>query len=362
MDKPKLPDLIIGDLVINPPIIQGGMGVRVSKSFLVSAVSNAGGLGIIASVGLVREDISEEEYESGSSEALREEIRKTRELTSRPFGVNIMYALTNYNALVKVCIEEKVAVIISGAGLPLHLPSLAENSSVKLVPIVSSGRAAGIILRTWIKRYQRLPDAFIVEGPLAGGHLGFTYTEAVGIEPVTLEDRLKEVLNIVREYEQKHNRKIPVIAAGGIFSGIDIARMLKLGASGVQMATRFVCTKECDVSDAYKQAYINCKEDDITVILSPAGMPARVIKNKFVEKIQAGEKMKFKCPYKCLKTCDPYAANYCIAYALVQSSAGNLEEGFAMCGANAWKVDNIVTVKELMDELSSEAEIELYRR
>lgn len=351
----RLQDLIIGDLKITPPIIQGGMGVRVSTASLASAVSNVGALGVIAAVGLGEEwpdkDIT---YEKRSALAFQEMIRKTKRLTSNPFGVNIMYALTNYDDLVKIAVEEKVAAIISGAGLPLHLPALAENPSTKLIPIVSSGRAADVILRAWLKRYKRFPDAFVVEGPLAGGHLGFSYTEATGIEPVSLEDRLKKVLELVKKYEESYGKKIPVIAAGGIFTGADVARMLKLGASGVQIATRFVCTKECDVSDKYKEAYLKCKKEDIVVILSPAGMPARVIKNKFVERIQAGEKMKFNCPFKCLKTCDPYSANYCIAEALVNAYRGKLDNGFAMCGANAYRVKEIVSVKELIDELVKE--------
>lgn len=361
MSKTKLPDLIIGNTVINPPIIQGGMGVRVSRSSLASAVSNAGGLGVIASVGLSREDISEEEYEKSSSEALKAEIKKTRELTLEPFGVNIMCALTNYDALVRTTSEENVSVIISGAGLPLHLPGLVENSFTQLIPIVSSLRASSIILRTWIKRYQKLPDAFIVEGPLAGGHLGFSYTEVIDTKEFFLEDILKEVIGLVKEYEISYHKKIPVIAAGGIYTGADIAHMLKLGASGVQIATRFVCTEECDVSDRYKEAYLICKKEDIAIILSPVGLPARIIKNKFVERIQAGEKIKFKCPYKCLKTCDPYSANYCIAHALVQSSMGNLEDGFVMCGANAWRLNRIIKVQELMNELIEEAEVDFYR-
>ena len=355
----KLPDLVIGDLKINPPIIQGGMGVRVSKFNLVSSVSSTGALGVIASVGLGNESESEMDYEKSSAEALKEQILKAKELTKNPIGVNIMFALTNYESLVKVCVNYGVDVIISGAGLPLKLPEFASNSTIKLVPIVSSGRAAELIARTWIKRYQKLPDAFIVEGPLAGGHLGFSYSEALGIEKVLVEDRVKEVLEVVRSYKETHNKEIPVIAAGGIFNGVDIARMLKLGASGVQMATRFVCTKECDVSDAYKKAYLDCELDDVTVILSPAGMPARVIKNKFVERIQAGERMKFKCPYQCLKTCDPYSANYCIADALVKAAKGDFENGFAMCGQNAFRIDKITSVKELINELVEETKKEL---
>jgi nitronate monooxygenase len=353
--KSKLPDLIIGDLAINPPIIQGGMGARISLSSLASAVSNYGGMGVIASVGLAPGNISQELFEKKSAEGLRDEIRKTKELTPNPFGVNIMFALSNYDSLVKVCVEEGVPAIISGAGLPLHLPALIGESKIKLIPIVSSARATQIIIKAWTRRYNRLPDAIIVEGPLAGGHLGFSYTEAVGIEKVTLEERIEEVLGFVREVEKLNNTRIPVIAAGGIFTGQDIAKILKKGASGVQMATRFVVTKECDINDIYKNVYLKCKEEDITVILSPVGMPARVIKNKLVERIQAGEKLKFKCPYKCLKPCDPYSANYCIADALINAFGGDLDNGFAMCGANAYRVKEIITVKELMDELTEEA-------
>ena len=357
----KLPDLVIGDLKINLPVIQGGMGVRVSTASLAAAVSNEGGFGVIASVGLGEEGRKDLTYEERSKLSFREMIQETKRLTNKKFGVNIMYALTNYDDLVKIAIEEGVGAIISGAGLPLHLPALAKDSKTKLIPIVSSGRAANLILHAWIRRYDRLPDAFVVEGPLAGGHLGFSYTEVSGIEDVFLKDRLREVLNVVKKYEETYNKKIPIIAAGGIFTGGDIARMLKLGASGIQMATRFVCTKECDVSEKYKEAYVKCKREDIVVILSPAGMPARVIKNKFVERIQAGEKMKFECPYRCLKTCDPYSANYCIAQALVNAYRGNLDEGFAMCGVNAYRIKKIISVKELINKLVEEVCKEFYK-
>lgn len=358
MSKAKLPNLVIGDLIINPPIIQGGMGVRVSTAKLASAVSKEGALGVIASVGLGDTKKSEENYEKTSEVALREQIRLSKKLIEGFIGVNIMFALTNYENLVKVCVEEKVDVIISGAGLPIKLPSYISNSKIKLIPIVSSTRAAEIICESWLKKYNRLPDAIIIEGPLAGGHLGFKFSEIVGGETILLEQILKDVLNVVKQYVTK-NKQIPIIVAGGIFSGKDVAKMLKAGASGVQIATRFVCTIECDVAYEYKQAYLNCNKDDILVILSPVGMPARVIKNKFVERIESGEKIKFRCPYKCLKTCDPYTANYCIADALVNSSEGNIGEGLVMCGANAYRVNKILSVKELIKEIVDEAVIEL---
>ncbi len=359
VNKENLPDLIIGDLVVNPPIIQGGMGVRISTARLVAAVSNEGAMGVIASVGLGEEGLKNITYEERSKLALRQMIQEAKHYTNKNFAVNIMCALTNYDDLVKIAIDEKVSAIISGAGLPLHLPALARNSSTKLIPIVSSARAADIILRSWIKRYQKIPDAFVVEGSLAGGHLGFSYSEAVGLEESNLDDIVKDILQLVKNYEQKYTKKIPVIAAGGIFSGTDIARVLKLGASGVQMATRFVCTNECEVSEKYKEIYLNCKKEDIVVILSPVGMPARVVKNNFIERIQSGEKMKFECPYRCLKTCDPYSANYCLSKALVNGYRGNLENGIVMCGANAYRVRKIVPVKDLINELVQECSREL---
>lgn len=353
----KLPDLIIGDLKINPPIIQGGMGVRISTAPLVAAVCNEGALGVIASVGLGEESKNKElqiDYTKRSSEALKEQIDKTKKLTSQPFAVNVMYALKNYEELVDVCIKNGAAAIISGAGLLLKLPLLVGTSKIKLIPIVSSGRAADIICRHWTRKYNRLPDALIVEGPLAGGHLGFNLEELKRIEDYKLENLVQDVLEIASKCG-----KIPVIAAGGIFDGKDIARFLKLGASAVQMATRFVCTYECDVSPKLKQEFLRCKKEDIVIIESPVGLPGRVIKNKFVERILEGGKIKFDCTYQCLKGCIPETAPYCIAKALVNAYRGNLEEGFAMCGANAYRVKEIVSVKDLISELTEGAIKEL---
>ena len=360
--KDKLPDLVIKDLIINPPIIQGGMGVRVSASSLASSVSNEGALGVIAAVGLGEEWPDKKiDYKTRSELAFRQMIRETRKLTKNPFGVNIMYVLSNYDDLVRVAEQEGVDAIISGAGLPLKLPSLVKNNGVKLIPIVSSGRAADLICKSWIRRYNRLPDALILEGPLAGGHLGFTFEDLDNIENFSLEKLLTEALAVTKGYERLSKTKIPVIAAGGIFNGKDIARILKLGASGIQMATRFVCTYECDAALAYKEVFLNSKKEDIIVIQSPVKMPGRVIKNKFVERILKGEKIHFDCPYKCLKTCEPEEVSYCIARALVNAYRGNLDEGFVMCGANAYRVKKIISVKELIEELVDEAVKEFYR-
>jgi NAD(P)H-dependent flavin oxidoreductase YrpB (nitropropane dioxygenase family) len=348
-------DLLIGDLKIEVPIIQGGMGVRVSNSSLVSAVSNEGGLGVIAAVGLGEEgEIKGLDYPQRSCASFTQSIRQARQKTKNPFGVNIMCVLTNYEDLVNVAQNESVDVIISGAGLPLKLPALIKNSKTKLIPIVSSARAASIICSTWQRRYKRLPDALIVEGPLAGGHLGYSLAELEDKENFSLENILGKVV-IVAQGFQNAATKIPVIAAGGIFDGQDIAKFIRLGAEGVQMGTRFVCTHECDVAQEYKETYLAAKQEDIVVIQSPVGLPGRVIRNEFVKRIMRGERMDFNCEYHCLYTCDPKKVNYCIAKALLNASRGQMEKGFAMCGSNAYRIENIVSVKELISELVTEA-------
>jgi len=357
----KLPKLDINGLVLDVPIIQGGMGVRVSKARLAGAVSSEGALGVIASVGLGDEMESERDYIASSREALRAEVRKVKK-KGLPLGVNIMAALNNYDSLVEVCVEEGVDLIETGAGLPLSLPELVNGDlSVKLAPIVSSARATAIICKTWQRRYKRLPDALIVEGPMAGGHLGFSFEELRNGRKTSLEQIVKEVLDVAESFRSARSRSISVIAAGGIFDGKDIARFLRMGASGVQMSTRFVATHECDAHDNYKETYINAKKEDIVVVTSPVGLPGRVIKNRFVERVARGEKIKFDCPYHCLRSCEPLKVNYCIADALVNASHGDMKNGFAMCGENAYKVNKIVSVKELVSELCGEVVNELSR-
>lgn len=355
----SLPDLIIGDLRINPPIIQGGMGVRVSASRLASAVSNEGALGVVASVGTGEEWPDRTlNYAARSYISLRDMLQKTKSLTPNPIAVNIMCALTNYEDLVKAADEEEVAAIISGAGLPLKLPALVKRRSIKLIPIVSSARAADLICRTWLRKHHRLPDALVVEGSLAGGHLGFSVDDVVSSH-VPLESIVQDVLSVAARYTKEHGISIPVIPAGGIFDGRDIARFLNLGASGVQLGTRFVCTHECDASLQYKEAYLNCRKEDILIIQSPLKLPLRVIRNSFVDRILSGEKVKFHCSYRCLATCEPHKAPYCIAQVLVNAYRGNMSAGFATCGANAYRIDRIVSVRELIQELVHECRLHL---
>jgi nitronate monooxygenase len=349
-----IPKLQIGTITAEVPIVQGGMGVKVSLSSLAAAVANEGGIGTIASVGIGDIRTTREDYDGVSSEAIAEEIRKAQSATRGPIAVNVMSVLSNAETLIRTCVREGIKMIVVGAGLPLKLPAMVEDTRVNLVPIVSSGRAATLILRTWEKRYGRTAQAVILEGPLAGGHLGFSENELAHAEDFSLERLLPELLEALKPFEDAFGVKIPVIAAGGIYTGHDIARMLSLGASGVQMATRFVCTRECGVSDAFKQAYLDASEDDIVIIKSPVGIPGRAVRNRFLERLDRGEPIPINCPYKCLSTCKIYDSRYCIAHALLNAYDGDMENGLVFAGQNVSRVHEILTVKELMSRLLDE--------
>ena len=347
--------LKIGSLSIAVPVIQGGMGVGVSLSGLAAAVANEGGVGIISSagLGLLYKDFSENFLEA-SIIGLKEEIRKAREKTLGVIGVNVLVAMTNFTDMIKTSISEKVDIIIAGAGLPLNLPSFLKKDSItKLIPIVSSARATKIICEKWKTNYDYLPDAVIVEGPKAGGHLGFK-EEQIEDKDYALEKLVPEIVNELKPFEEKYNQTIPLIAAGGIYTGEDIHNILNLGASGVQMGTRFVTTDECDASPAFKQAYIDADEKDIEIIKSPVGMPGRAILSNFLTKVKAGKKQPKKCPFKCIKTCDISKSPYCIIIALINALKGNFENGFAFAGSNAFRATKISSVKEIFQSLLKE--------
>lgn len=348
-------EIKLGDLLIKLPIIQGGMGVGISRSGLASAVANEGGVGVIAVVGLgLFEKNFARNYTQASIDALQREIRKARELTSGVLGVNVMVALNNFADMVKTAIAEKIDIIFSGAGLPLNLPEfLTHDSKTKLVPIVSSGRAADLICRKWKDQYDYLPDAFVVEGPKAGGHLGFKL-EQIHEPGFSIEKLIPEVKSQVKVYEEKYNKSIPVIAAGGIYTGKDIMEIMDLGADGVQMGTRFVTTTECDASEKFKQTYIDSREEDLEIIVSPVGMPGRAIKNDFIDRMKAGEKKPVKCPYKCIKTCDVEKTPYCIFAALMNAMKGNFRNGYAFAGTNAFRATKIESVKNTFESLLRE--------
>ena len=359
----KMPKLAIGDRAASMPVIQGGMGVGISLSGLASAVALEGGIGVIAAnaIGMMDPDY----YADGRAanvRVLRGEIRRARGLTSGLIGVNIMVAVNDFQQLLEAAIDEKVDVVFLGAGLPIKgIPvGRIRAAGVLVVPIVSSSRAAELIFKYWEKNYNDVPDGVVVEGPLAGGHLGFK-VEHIDDPDHALEKIIPDVIAAVAPYENMFRRKIPVIAAGGVFTGEDIFRFLQLGAAGVQMATRFVATDECDADIRFKEAYIHCRKEDIVIIKSPVGMPGRAIRNRFLDAAAAGVRSVNRCAWRCLEHCDIRNAAYCISSALDNARRGVLDKGFAFSGANAYRVEKIVPVRELVDSLRSEYEAALLK-
>jgi nitronate monooxygenase len=331
------------------------MGVGVSLSGLASAAANEGCIGTIASAGIGRTETDfHSDYLAANDRALRREIRRAKSLTSGFIGLNIMVAMSNFDGLAQVAIDEGIDVIFAGAGLPLSLPQHRKpDSKTMLVPIISSARAAGLICKSWMHKWDCLPDAFVLEGPRAGGHLGFKLTQLDDPE-FALEVLLPQVLEQVTIYENRYGKEIPVIAAGGIFTGGDIVKFMRMGASGVQLGTRFVGTLECDADIQFKQAYLRATPEDIVIIRSPVGMPGRAIRNQYIDDVESGQKKPYKCPFHCIVTCDYTNSPYCIADALINAQRGNLVDGFAFCGANAYRVNEIVSVKQLVDSLLAE--------
>ncbi|MGL5415239.1 MAG: NAD(P)H-dependent flavin oxidoreductase [Clostridium sp.] len=347
--------LIIGNLKVRLPIIQGGMGVGVSLSSLASAVTNAGGIGVISTADI---GFKEKDFNTNSKlanlRALKEHIRIAKEKTKNGIlGVNIMVATKDYEDYVRTAIDAGIDLIISGAGMPTALPKLAKDSAVKIAPIVSSLKACRVILKLWEKHNNRLPDAVIIEGPKAGGHLGFKKDQVENLTTEEFDKEISSIIEHVNEHGARFNKDIPVIVAGGVFDGFDIAKYLKLGASGVQMATRFVATTECDASPEFKESYVNSTLDDISIVGSPVGMPGRAILNPFVQKTKEGKIPVKKC-YDCLIPCNPKDTPYCITQALINSVTGDLDNGLIFCGENAHRIKEIVPVQTLMDTLEKE--------
>lgn len=344
--------LRIGPYTASIPVIQGGMGVRVSLAGLASAVANEGGIGVIATAGIGMEEPDMfTNFLEANRRALRKEIRKAREKTRGLIGVNILVPLSNYADMARTAIEEKADFIFSGAALPLNLPSFLDGSThTKLVPIVSSARAARILIRKWTDKYRYRPDALVVEGPKAGGHLGFSEKE-LGDPAFALESILQPVLREAEAAGKEGGDPLPVVAAGGIYTGQDMYDVMAMGASGVQMATRFVTTAECDAAEGFKQAYIDASPEDMVIIKSPVGLPGRAIRNAFIDDVEAGKRTPFKCPYHCIVTCDYQKSPYCIALALMNAVRARMKLGFAFGGSNAYRADRISSVKEVMNSL-----------
>jgi len=348
--------LSIGNLTLAVPIIQGGMGVGISLSGLAAAVANEGGVGVISSagLGLLYKKLSPD-YLKASILGLTEELRLAR-LKSKEgiIGINVMVAMSNYADMVKTAIKEKADIIFSGAGLPLNLPSFLKSDSItKLVPIVSSSRAAKVIIEKWKSVYNYIPDAIVVEGPKAGGHLGFKANQ-IQDDAFSIENLIRQVVETVKGFELLYHKKIPVIAGGGIYTGEDIYNIMAMGASGVQMGTRFVTTNECDASPAFKQTYIDAQEKDIAIIQSPVGMPGRAIFNGFLQQVKDGYKKPLRCPFHCINTCDVSSSPYCIISALYSAFKGKLNFGYAFAGSNAYRATSIESVKNLFTDLHRE--------
>ena len=291
---------------------------------------------------------------SANLRALAFHIRRAKEISNGGIiGVNIMCALTHYEEYVRCCIENGADLIISGAGLPTDLPKYTAGSSIKLAPIVSPPRTAKVLLKLWDNHYHRVPDLVVIEGPAAGGHLGYSAETVEETARRGYDDEIREILQIVHGYEEKYACTIPVVFAGGVYTHEDILHYLSLGCAGVQMATRFVVTEECDADPRYKQAYLNAKKEDITIMHSPVGMPGRAIRNPFLTEREQ-EREKISHCYQCLKKCDKASIPYCITTALTRAADGDTDNALLFCGENAWRLDHMTTVPELMAELAGE--------
>lgn len=345
-------ELVIGDLVAKVPIIQGGMGVGVSLGGLAGAVAKEGGIGVISAAqpGFREDDFYTNTFEA-NMRALNREIKKAKEISNGGIvGVNIMVAVTHYSDFVKCCIDSGADIIISGAGLPMDLPKFAEGSDIKLAPIVSSAKACKLILGRWIKKFNKVADLVVIEGPKAGGHLGFKVDE-ISEKQDNYDNDIKEIIACVKNFEESTGKKIQVVFAGGVFDRKDIDHCFELGLDGVQMATRFVATEECDADVAFKQAYVDAKPGDAVIVKSPVGMPGRALNNNFIANI-VPEGCKIKRCFNCLTHCDPKTIPYCISQALFNGANGDIDHGLIFCGANVEKVDKITTVHEIFEELT----------
>ena len=369
--------LVIGDLKIEKPVIQGGMGVGISLHRLAGAVAKAGGMGIISTAQIgFREPDFKTNFVEANLRAIRNEFKKAREIAPEgAIGFNIMVATKHYDMWVKEAVKAGADAIISGAGLPVSLPEYAEAAyeemkamgkkllrRTKLAPIVSTAKAAMVICKMWDRKYHRVPDFVVVEGPLAGGHLGFTKEQLAqygadstdvetSYDQAAYDEEVKAIMKVVKGYEDKYETHIPVVTAGGIYTHEDVKHQFELGAEGVQVATRFVTTKECDAPDAYKQTYIEASKEDIVITQSPVGMPGRAILNPFLKKIKEGERSAIKSCFQCLEHCDIKTIPYCITRALVNAAEGDEDAALLFCGSNAFRSDRIETVEEVMNAL-----------
>lgn len=350
----KFKALYIDGLVAKYPIVQGGMGVGISLSNLAGHVALAGGVGIIstAQIGFKEDGFEEKPLETNLA-TIKKYIDKAREIAKGGvIGVNIMVATKHYEEYVKAAVKEGVDLIVSGAGLPTTLPEFVKNTKTKIAPIVSSVKSAKVICKLWDRHYGKSPDMVVIEGPKAGGHLGFSKDDVENITDEQYDKEIVAIKEVVDEYSKKYNKHIPVIFGGGVYDKADMEHYMGLGIDGVQMGTRFVTTYECDAADEYKQAYINATKDDIRIVKSPVGMPGRAIYNKFMEKSEEGNFKLKKC-YQCIATCKVKDIPYCITEALVNAAKGDVDNALLFCGSNAYKSKKLEHVSDIFEEMLS---------
>lgn len=345
------------------PILQGGMGVGVSLDRLAGAVAACGGMGTVSAAmcGFNEPDFYQDPR-GANLRALARQVRRAREL-ARGTGlvaVNAMVATSQYADSVRTALRSGADAVVCGAGLPKDLPAIASEvpeSSAALAPIVSSGRAAGLLCMLWDRDYRRVPDFVVLEGPLAGGHLGFSKEEAREAQsgrPKPLSALLREVLDALAPFREKYGRDIPVFVAGGVRDGAEMRHYMDEGAAGAQFATRFIATEECDASDGCKQVLLRAKPEDITIVQSPVGMPGRALRSPLIRRVEAGTQPKISHCFKCLTACDCKTAPYCISKALIAARNGDWENGLFFCGAGAGDVNAISTVKAQMNQIMNE--------
>ncbi|MDD3746638.1 MAG: nitronate monooxygenase family protein [Anaerostipes sp.] len=343
--------LKIGDLVAKVPIIQGGMGIGVSLSELAGTVAKEGGIGVISAAQIGFEDENfRKNPDEANYKAIQQHIKRAREIAPNGIlGINIMVVTKNYAEHVKEAVKNGIDLIISGAGLPTELPGLVKGSKTKIAPIVSSTKSARVILKLWDKHHQVAPDAVIIEGPKAGGHLGFKYDQLEDEKTYSgFDEEVKGIIEKVKEYAVKYKKEIPVIVGGGVSSHEDMEHYLALGADGIQVATPFVTTKECDAHENFKNAYVNAKKEDIVLVKSPVGMPGRAVRTKFMDKVAKEGRIAPTSCFQCMSVCNPKEAVYCITERLINAVRGDVENGLVFCGADAWKYNEITTVHDVI--------------
>ena len=346
-------NLKIGEKLTRVPLIQGGMGVGVSLGRLAGSVAREGGIGIISTAQIgYREPDFDRNPEEANLRAIESEMKKARAISPEGIiGYNVMTALKEHAAHIRAAVKAGGGIVISGAGLPTELPALTEGSSTKIAPIVSTDKSANVILKYWDRKYKRTADLVVIEGPEAGGHLGFKKEELGAYTKESYDDEIRKIIATVKRYGEKYGMDIPVVVAGGIYDSSDVKHVMELGADGVQVATRFVTTEECDADIRYKQAYIDASENDIRIVKSPVGMPGRAIMNTFMERVMGGEKIPHSPCHRCLAKCSPADIPYCITDGLIEAVKGNIEKGLLFCGAKAWKADRIEKVSDVIQAL-----------